>query len=68
MEAYEFHTALNDNVIRIPVEYRNKFSGKVRVILMQEKQEKSNKKKSAFPYFAIDTTGYVFNREEANER
>ena len=72
MEAYEFQTAVNDGVIRIPVKYRNKLSGKVKVILMREndirKKTNNKKTKADFPYFAIDTTGYVFNREEANER
>jgi len=69
MEAYEFQTALNDGIIRIPAEFRNKISGNVKVILIQEKTEgKKMPKKPAFPYFAVDTTGYVFDREEANER
>jgi hypothetical protein len=74
MEAYEFQTALSDGVIQIPIEYRNKLSGKVRVILMQDDVIPKNREnrealsKIGFPYFAIDTTGYVFNREEANER
>jgi len=73
MEAYVFQTDLSDGIIQIPVEYLNKLSGKIRVILMQEGdiQKKSVHeavKKSAFPYFAIDTKGFVFNREEANER
>ncbi|MCL2513907.1 MAG: hypothetical protein FWF08_08390 [Oscillospiraceae bacterium] len=28
----------------------------------------SLEQESSFPYFAVVTTGYVFNREEANER
>ena len=74
MEAYEFQTAVNDGVIRIPAKYRNKLFGKVKVILMRDDSvrkktnTKKNVKKSDFPYFAIDTTGYVFNREDANER
>jgi len=66
MTAYEFQTAVGDGIIQIPLEYRNKLSGNIRVILMQE--EAAPGKTMEFPYFAIDTTGYVFNREEANER
>jgi len=74
MENYEFQTALGNGLIQIPVEYLNKLSGKIKVILVPEdigqgeKYEKAAVKKTAFPYFAIDTTGYVFDREEANER
>ena len=74
MEAYEFHTTLFDGTIHIPVEYRDKLFGKVRVILMLESATMQNTNnpdrvgESPFPYYAVDTTGYVFNREEANER
>jgi len=74
MEAYEFQATLIDGIIRIPVEYRNKLFGNVKVILIQENvsgksaDNKDLAKENPFPYFAVDTTGYVFNREEANER
>lgn len=73
MIAYEFYTKpKNDGFIQIPVEYRNKVSKKVKVIiLMDEAAERisaDETKKLSFPYFAVDTTGYVFDREEANER
>ena len=75
MEAYEFQTTLTDGIIQIPAEYRYKLTGKVKVILLQEtfsindadiSQQRAGEE--PFPYFAVDTTGYVFNREEANER
>ena len=74
MEAYEFQTILSDGIIQIPAEYKNKLYGKVKVILIQENASMQNIKneyyvqESPFPYYAVDTTGYVFNREEANER
>ena len=68
MLAYEFQTALNEGVIRIPADIQNKMFGKVRVILMSEDVSRKEREESSFPYFAVDTTGYVWNREEANER
>ena len=69
MTHYEFETAIRDDVIYIPAEYKNKFKGKVKVILMPEEDaENKTAKKFSFPYFAVDTTDYVFDREEANER
>ncbi|MCL1806570.1 MAG: hypothetical protein FWG31_02585 [Oscillospiraceae bacterium] len=74
MEAYEFQSSLTDGIIQVPAEFRNKLFGNVKVILMQENLSKNNtqnenlSQKTDFPYFAIDTTGYTFNREEANER
>jgi len=66
---YEFETAVRDDVIHIPAEYKNKFKGKIKVILMMEETtENKTTKKFSFPYFAVDTTNYVFDREEANER
>ena len=34
--AYEFKTAVSDGIIHIPVEYRNKFKGEIKVILISE--------------------------------
>ena len=74
MEAYEFQTTLIDGIIRIPAEYKNKLFGKVKVILIKDSVSTKTTDSSAcvsetsFPYFAVDTTGYVFNREDANER
>ena len=70
VQAFEFQTALNDGIIRIPAEYQNKLTGKVKVIIMQERpiSKKIDSEKSSFPYFAVDTTGFLFNRDEANER
>ena len=69
MMPYEFETAVRNGVIRIPVEYKNKVKGKVRVILLPEDVDKNAEAKQfSFPYFAVDTTNYVFDREEANER
>jgi len=72
MESYEFKTSLNDGIIRIPIEFREKIfknAKNVKVIIIPDiNEEELNIKKIPFPYFAVDTTGYVFDREEANER
>lgn len=71
MESYEFNTSLSDGIIRIPIEFHEKIfknAKNVKVIIIPEADEKVSAKKSFFPYFAVDTTGYVFDREEANER
>ena len=67
MQAYEFQTTAKDGYIEIPIEYKNICNAKVKVIILaEEKPVKS--KRSLFPDFSIDTTGYKFDREEANER
>ena len=70
MVAYEFKTTLHDGVIQIPAEYRNMIMGNVKIIIVQEDEtiKLINNQESSFPFFAVDTTGYVFNRDEANER
>lgn len=69
MAVYEFQTAVNDGIINIPAEYRDKILGKIKVILVSEENDNEKTlKKLMFPYFAVDTTGYIFDREEANER
>ena len=69
MRAYEFQTAVNNGIIHIPVEYRSKISSKVKVILLSEEPiKKTNEEKIMFNAMKLDTRGFIFNREEANER
>ena len=73
MMAYEFHAAINDGIIHIPAEYKNKVSKKVKVIILSEElieqpKKANNEKKVVFDAMKLDTYGFVFNREEANER
>ena len=67
MEAFEFQTTVQEGVIKIPEKLIKKLTRNIKVIIMTEEENKVPSD-SAFPYFAIDTTGYKFNREEANER
>ena len=66
MQAFEFQTTAQDGLIRIPDRFKGKFTPNIKVIVLNDEREKP--KKTSFPYFAVDTTGYVFDREEANER
>ena len=66
MQAFEFKTMVQDGVIRIPNKYLKKIPQKIKVIVLAETFEKDNT--YPFPYFAVDTTGYIFDRDEANER
>ncbi len=67
MQAYEFNTTTSNGFIKIPNEFTKKIPSDVRVIVLTEEKPKVSKK-ALFPDFGIDTTGYTFNREEANER
>jgi hypothetical protein len=67
MQTYEFNTTASNGFIKIPAEYEKKINSDVRVIVLTDESTKI-KRDIAFPYFALDMTGYKFNREEANER
>jgi hypothetical protein len=67
MQAYEFHATTQNGLIRIPGEYAKKLPASVKVIVLADEKPKDGKRK-LFPDFGVDTTGFVFNREEANER
>ena len=66
MQAFEFQTTTQGEFIRIPDRYVKKIPKKIKVIVLADKIEQEES--APFPYFAVDTTGYVFDREEANER
>ncbi|MCL1843163.1 MAG: hypothetical protein FWF79_05065 [Defluviitaleaceae bacterium] len=65
-QAFEFQATTQDGFIRIPDIYAKIMPRKIKVIVLADKTEKDET--APFPYFAVDTTGYVFDREEANER
>jgi hypothetical protein len=67
MQAYEFHTTAQNGFIKIPDEYVRKIPTAVKVIVLADDKPKTGKR-SLFPDFGIDTTGFVFDRDEANER
>jgi hypothetical protein len=64
MQAFEFHATTQNGFIRIPDEYVNRIPSSVKVIVLAGEKPKTGKR-AFFPDFKIDTTGYIFNREEA---
>ena len=68
MNQYEFQLDLNGDFLRLPEQFRDK-RGVAKIILMTEETEKTSKRKRpSFNAMRLDTTGFRFNREEANER
>jgi hypothetical protein len=69
MQAYEFNTVVHEGIIRIPEQYQDKLLSPVRVILLSNATAPAvstgNKK---FTAMKLKTKGFIFNREEANER
>jgi len=66
MQAFEFQATTQDGIIRIPDRYVNEMPKNIKVIVLVDTLEK--KEQAPFPYFGVDTSGYVFDREEANAR
>ena len=67
MQAYEFDSTIDNGVIHIPERYRDKMPSNVKVIVLaREEQPKARDKK--FSAIRLQTKGFQFNREEANER
>jgi len=65
MQAYEFYTTAENGIIRIPDEYKNKIKSKIKVIVVEEKSESI---RDILLPPTLDTRGFAFDREEANER
>jgi hypothetical protein len=71
MEAIEFKTILHNGMVTIPSEYSMKWEGKtIRVIVLDESESLSapKEKKRIFKAVSLNTQGFKFNRDEANER
>ena len=75
MEAFEFYAKPENGFIKIPELYKNKFVTEVRVILLYEKpyrlngeKDKARRKSDLLLPPTLDTKGWKFSREEANER
>lgn len=63
MQAYEFNSTINNGVIPIPEQYRDKIRSEVKVIVLAHDQQPKTADRT---FTAIK--GFKFNREEANER
>jgi hypothetical protein len=77
MQTIEFQSVVENDVIRIPEAYRGAFTSPIRVMIFSNdmpnpKIHRRTKAKpftpSDFSALKLDTRGWKFNREEANER
>jgi len=66
---FQFKAAVNGDSIPLPEIYREQCQGELNIIAFRvPTKEGQGRKKKFTPAFLVDTTGYKFNREEANER
>jgi hypothetical protein len=55
-------------LIRVPEDYIGKQVEVIAFTLEENRNEKQKKKQASFTALKLNTIGYKFNREEANER
>ena len=68
MQAYEFSSVVGkEGTIHIPQQYLKNLSSPVKVILLTN-EKATNSKNKHFSAIALETKGFKFNRDEANER
>jgi hypothetical protein len=73
MQAYEFNAVMENGFIPVPEPYRSRINKNVKVIIFErkssqsEKETKINKADLLLPP-SLDTRGWKFDKEEANER
>ena len=67
MQAYEFSSIVEEGVIKIPEEYKEKISSPVKVIILSDGKRDTVKRKK-FSAIKLNTRNYKFSREEANAR
>ncbi len=69
MIAIEFETKTHNGIVEIPKQYQAWQNKTVRVILLDTIEEKiSPQTKISFNAISLNTKGYHFDREQANER
>jgi len=68
VKAIEFKAKVDKGIIEIPEKFKNKLGREVRVILLLEDKEDEYVGRPRFTAVRINTKGFKFNREEANER
>jgi len=75
LEAYEFYATPENGAILIPEQYKRKITSEVKVIVLEKIPFKFNredtnarKRTDLLSPLSIDTRGWKFNKEEANER
>ena len=67
MQAFEFNSVVEKGNIRIPDIYLDKIKSPVKVIILAQDNQFRNFQKK-FTAMSLDTRGYKFDRDEANER
>jgi hypothetical protein len=75
MQAYEFYATPENGALKIPEKYRSKITSGVKVILLEDtrlefdREEASARRRTdLLSPLSIDTRGWKFDKEEANER
>jgi hypothetical protein len=68
MLVFEFNAVMEHGSIPVPKEYQDKIPGKFQVIVKAEEENATNDDDLTFTAMELDTKGFVFNRDEANER
>ena len=69
MNAIEFQSTINNGVIKLPAQYKNRRFGNARVIILGNTSQAIRKKKVSFTDFGLTMpSDYKFDREEANAR
>jgi hypothetical protein len=64
----EFNAIMDHGSIPIPKEYQDRIPKKVKVILETEEENAIEDDDLLFTAMELDTKGFVFSRDEANER
>jgi hypothetical protein len=67
MMTVSFDAMLEGDTIKVPARYAKQIKTKVKVVLLTQ-SEGIGDKRNTIPFCGFDTTGYKFDREEANER
>ena len=67
LQAFEFNSVIDkEGIIYIPQQYLSNISSPVKVILLSN--GKPNNRNIHFSAINLETKGFKFNRDEANER
>ncbi|MCL2602972.1 MAG: hypothetical protein FWD90_00665 [Defluviitaleaceae bacterium] len=73
MQAYEFYATPENGAIKLPEQLKNKITSGVKVILLEHQlrsliSEETKKRTDLLSPISIDTRGWVFDKDAANER
>ena len=74
MQTYEFYTTPKNGIIKIPEQYKDKIKSSVKVIVHENIYPNPDNASGLFKRtdllspISIDTKGWTFDKEEANER